>query len=173
VKYDQVVYKATDYACSTYHLDYDTKVEHYDDLLAEANLAFLADPTFASAKRGTCRFIYKQVLGKGFSGQGNKIRNLRSVDIKRATTTFTSHNLRINESKIPCIMLARILYKSIKKKGKRGRHSAAIKSLILISRADGDDFPTIASRFNISVHNAMRHYQTAWKLLKTSKEIKK
>lgn len=134
----------------------------WPDILQEAALGLLEGRSWLDARRRASRFIRNQVKRRGITGrEANKpafvpLDSLYSLSVHPADTI---------PPRMPVIRLARLIYRLLDKKGKRGRRSAAVKAIVLADAADGMDFAAIASLRNLSVENVKRHYRMGWTLL--------
>lgn len=72
--------------------------------------------------------------------------------------------------RISLLKIARLLYKKLKKKGTRGRHSAVVKAYIIQQKTMGKSFARItreleATRFACTFDNVRMHYRSATALI--------
>ncbi len=155
-QYPDEVKHAVNYACKAYHLQEDTKIRWYKDILQEAMTGYLEGNSFKSARNRAGNFIYNQIINSGLTGgSGFVYKKVNPLN-----------ELFIHQSHISCLILARFIYRLLGKKGKRGRHSSALKSMILIDRAEGLEFQVIASKYDVTIPNCIRHYRMAWTIIR-------
>ena len=133
--------------------------EFWEDVLQEAEAGNLDSED--SPRNAAQRFIYNQVHNKGMTGGHGSIRKKLNTDAYTEAVELESL------PRLPVVALSRLLYRLLKMRpGKRRRHSAALKALILADRCDGIIFDVIAGKYNIGIDNAKRHYRMAWTLLR-------
>ena len=145
---------AARYSEKCYSLCGDTRSTWHDDIVQVAALGMLEHPNDPNAGRKAAdSFIRSQILMKGRVG-GKPGKPERRLDVDKVD--------------IPVIALARLVraINGRNKSGRRTRHSAALKALILRDIANGDTFRIVADRYNVSYDNAKRHYYMAWKALR-------
>lgn len=147
------------YASKAYNLTPWEVETYWEDILQESEVGFYNDND--TSRNASSRFIYSQVKYRGLTGGHNAYKHLKKDEYEEMLMNNTSI------SRLPVIALTRLLYKLLKMRpGRRRRHSAALKALILADRCDGIIFDVIAEKYEISIDNAKRHYWMAWTLLR-------
>lgn len=159
MKRDRQTIAGASYAIKAYNLKPWHIAEFWDDIVQSAEIGRLDSND--SPRNAASRFIHKQILKRGLTGGSGAGRRLLDRD---------QYQLHLETSalpRVPVIALARLLYRMLKMKpGKRRRHSAALKALVLADRCDGIVFDVIAEKYSISTDNAKKHYRMAWTLLR-------
>lgn len=139
------------YAVLAYNLRGYFIAEHWDDIISTAYMESFPHHAMKDAKNAASRYIYNQICHCGM-----------------VSTTISNREAwreNIDDCNIPVLALARIL-KSKKYGGKRARHGAALKALIMRDKANGETFRLIGAKYNISIDNAKEHYKHGWKIMR-------
>jgi hypothetical protein len=162
--YPKLVYHAGWKAIRFSELRQETYEQLLDDIFSSAYLGFIEDSqSYAAASNAAGLFIHNQVKKQGMTGGHAGTENI--ISLQGYLPIRSSEDIFDNPPSFPVLALARLLKRLLRKKGKRGRHSASIKSCVIVSRMYGDTFQSLAWRYNESIDNVKRHYRMGWSLL--------
>ena len=163
---EKLVLQAAWTAIKFSNIKYEIYSEWLDDIFQEAQTEYIATGSYTMASNAAAKFLYHQINKGGMTGgSGNSYKDGIKM-IYGFLPLCSNDDFIFKEKTFPVLTLCHLFKRLLRKGGKRGRKSVALKALIVRDRiTEHLPFNIIASRYDISLESVKRHYRMAFALL--------